>query len=586
MLPVSDNFRPESLVGTILDGRYRLEAHIASGGMGAIFRAHHMYMRKELALKVLRPDLSTLPDIAERFRREAQIAASLEHENIVRVTDFGRTPDGGFFLAMELLDGESLFDRLQRGPMEMGEAVGILVQVCRGLAAAHARGVVHRDLKPENIFLTAHPPGVVKLLDFGIAKLTDPQTVSDTQAGVVVGTPEYLSPEQATGVAVDGRADVYAVGLIAWRMLAGHHPFTATDPRGLLMMQATRPVPPLTDTRPDLASYPGLIAAVARACAKDVSERQGSASELCAELEACLGASAGSPLLPLAEEPARVATPRSTSRPRTPAALQATMALAPEPIAVRGETPLLSRALAFARTHRRMLLAACASAAVAVLLAVGFTVWWNERPAAQARVLLEERRPEAARDSLAEAIRRNPADARLRVLQGRALHRIEGQVAAELDAYAAALELDARALDDAALGDVAADLSQEPRIAERAAQLLARVGAAAVPAVVSATRTGSGAARLRALELAHEMGAEDRVDRVEAYGALLGDDDCEVRRAAARRLGEIGSLAAVPRLSEVARETRRMTPLFGQAQQVPACGADEAALAIRKIERH
>jgi eukaryotic-like serine/threonine-protein kinase len=114
VLPALDSFRPESLVGLTLDGRYRLVAHVASGGMGAIFRARHVYMKKDLAVKVLRPDLSTLPDIAERFRREAEIAASLEHDNIVRVTDFGRSPEGWFFLAMELLEGESLFERLRR----------------------------------------------------------------------------------------------------------------------------------------------------------------------------------------------------------------------------------------------------------------------------------------------------------------------------------------------------------------------------------------------------------------------------------------------------------------------------------------
>src|SRR3990172_9392940 len=141
VLPTPTTFRPESLVGTTLDGRYLLVSHIASGGMGAIFRARHVYMKNELALKVLRPDLSSLPDLAERFRREAEIAAALEHDNIVRVTDFARSPDGWLFLAMELLEGESLFDRLRRGPLPPEEAIRILVQVCRGLEAAHARGV-------------------------------------------------------------------------------------------------------------------------------------------------------------------------------------------------------------------------------------------------------------------------------------------------------------------------------------------------------------------------------------------------------------------------------------------------------------
>ena len=190
-------FAPESLLGSTIDGRYRLTAHLATGGMGAVFRAEHIYMRKEMALKVLRPDLTASIEIVERFRREAEIASSLEHENIVRVTDFGRSPEGYLFLVMELLEGESLFDKLRRtGPLPVEEAVQILGRICAGLEAAHRRGVVHRDLKPENIFLHALAGGnpVPKILDFGIAKITDPTTRTATQAGMVVGTPEYLSP--------------------------------------------------------------------------------------------------------------------------------------------------------------------------------------------------------------------------------------------------------------------------------------------------------------------------------------------------------------------------------------------------------
>ncbi|HET7752812.1 MAG TPA: protein kinase, partial [Anaeromyxobacteraceae bacterium] len=134
------SFQPQSLVGETIDGRYRLAAHLANGGMGAIFRAEHVYMRKELALKLLRPELSVLPDIAERFRREAEIAASLEHANIVRVTDFGKSSDGWLFLVMELLAGESLFERMRVGAMPVEEVLPILAQICSGLEAAHARG--------------------------------------------------------------------------------------------------------------------------------------------------------------------------------------------------------------------------------------------------------------------------------------------------------------------------------------------------------------------------------------------------------------------------------------------------------------
>jgi serine/threonine-protein kinase len=193
---------------------------------------------------------------------------------------------------MELLQGESLFERLRReGFLPPEEAVPILWQICSALEAAHARAVVHRDLKPENVFLARTTSGreVTKILDFGIAKFADPASGSATQSGVVVGTPEYLAPEQAMGTAVDGRADVYAVGLIAWRMLVGYHPFKAEDARGLLMMQATRPVPSLVEARPDLASLPALVATVAKACEKEPEARPQSAAQLRDALAGALG---------------------------------------------------------------------------------------------------------------------------------------------------------------------------------------------------------------------------------------------------------------------------------------------------------
>ena len=290
--PAAPALEPLSLVGATLDGRYELVDHLATGGMGAVFRARHVHLRKEVAVKVLRPDLTSSSEIVERFRREAEIASALEHDNIVRVTDFGRSPEGYLFLVMELLTGESLFDRLRRESfLPPEEAVPILWQVCAALEAAHALGVVHRDLKPENVFLARTSSGreVAKILDFGIAKIADPASGSATQAGIVVGTPEYLSPEQAMGSAVDARADVYAVGLIAWRTLAGRHPFKADDARSLLMMQATRPVPPLTEPRPDLAAYPALVAAVSKACAKEPSARHQSAASLKEDLASALG---------------------------------------------------------------------------------------------------------------------------------------------------------------------------------------------------------------------------------------------------------------------------------------------------------
>jgi len=562
-------FQPESLLGTTLDGRYRISAHLASGGMGAVFRAEHVYMRKDVALKVLRPDLTTSPDLAERFRRESEIAASLSHENIVRVMDFGRSPDGYLFLAMELLEGESLYERLRRtGPMAPADAVPILLQVCAGLEAAHRRAVVHRDLKPENIFLDA-PAGrapVVKILDFGIAKISDPHGPATTDVGMVVGTPEYLSPEQAFGQEVDSRADIYAVGIVAWRMLAGRHPFQADSARALVMKQATEPVPSLAEVRPELASRPELLAAVARACAKDPGRRQATAAELAAELARAMGLPA--PPLP----------PAATPGP----ALQGGETAAGESVTVSLPTPLPSVARPRRRLRVRVLVAGGLAAAAALLAAVLVV---RSRPLPRAEELLAMGRVEQARDVASRALEEQPGDARLRALLGRAQQRL-GQPAAALESLETVSQLDPDALDPEALDALAAALGRDRRGAERAAKAIARAGPRAVPALVAVLPRTAGAQRLRALELLRALGAEDRIDFVASWSPLLVDPDCELRRAAARRLGESGSPSAIPHLRALAerREERPVLPILRLTRAEPVCGAREAEEALQRLQ--
>jgi tRNA A-37 threonylcarbamoyl transferase component Bud32 len=605
-------FEPLSLVGTTFDGRYELVAHLATGGMGAVFRARHVHLRKDVAVKVLRPDLTSSAEIVERFRREAEIASALEHDNIVRVTDFGRTPDGYLFLAMELLAGESLFDRLRReGSLAPEEAVPILWQVCAGLEAAHALGVVHRDLKPENVFLARTPSGreVTKVLDFGIAKIADPSSESSTQAGIVVGTPEYLSPEQAMGTAIDARADVYAVGLIAWRTLAGRHPFKADDARGLLMMQATRPVPPLTDPRPDLAAYPALVAAVAKACAKDPAARHQTAAALGDDLAAAIGpafmmprGATPAPSISLSPIPLdRSARDAGAAR----AVPGATLEVAP-PHAV---SPTVARALAIARARLAILRAVrgardraaeLASDAVGLVrrhpalaiivatacLVAGITLsvrsWQRGRAPAEVRALLAANRPQQARAVADAALADRPDDPELLLLRGRALHRIPGGVGEGIDAYALARK--AGPLDAGAYDDLVAALGRERALADRAAHVLLEEGPPALPAILRAAGAASGLHRLRALALARDLGAEDRVDRAQAYGELLGDADCDIRRAAARRLGEIGDPSALPRLRRAAQAKTETKGFLGRTKSAPACGAPEADAAARRIE--
>ncbi|WP_245529889.1 serine/threonine-protein kinase [Anaeromyxobacter dehalogenans] len=614
-------FEPATLVGTCLDGRYELTGHLATGGMGAVFQARHVHLRKDLAVKVLRPELSASPDLVERFRREAEIASALQHDHIVHVTDFGRTEEGWLFLAMELLTGESLFDRLRReGALAPAAAVPVLWQICAGLGAAHAMGVVHRDLKPENVFLarTASGREVAKILDFGIAKMTDPSSGCATQAGMVVGTPEYLAPEQATGGAVDARADLYAVGLIAWRMLAGHHPFTAPDARGLLMKQATAPVPPLAGARPELAAWPELVAVVARACEKEPAARPASAAELGEALAAALGPAFALPpgatpapsppplasaefelvapetLTPAVAPPRTLTLPGASAfavpgpldrvRARAAGALsRAAGALAWARTAARPALDALGRrAAASARAHPRRA-AAVAGAGLLALALAGGIAWARARPAAEARAHLAAGRPAEARSALEAALRRRPDDPELLLLHGRALHRLPGRAADGVEAYQAARE--AGVLDAEARSDLARDLGGERSLADRAARLLRDEGARAVPVLAGAAAAGTGVQRLRALAVLRDLGAEEEVERQAAYGALLSDPECDVRRAAARRLGELADPAALPRLREAAAARTERRGLFGlTSTRVPVCGAPEAAEAVRRIE--
>ena len=223
--------------------------------MGAVYRAEHTMMRRDLAIKVLLPELGGKEEFARRFEREAESASRLTHPNIITVTDFGRTPEGSLFLVMEFLAGESLSrgDR-RRGRCRRRARSAIMRQILRALEHAHAAGVVHRDLKPENIMLVERDGqrDVVKILDFGIAKVTQPQSGGEalTQAGVIFGTPEYLSPEQALGEAVDARADIYAAGVILYEMLAGRRPFESEDKVKIISMHLSHAPPRIRDVNP------------------------------------------------------------------------------------------------------------------------------------------------------------------------------------------------------------------------------------------------------------------------------------------------------------------------------------------------
>lgn len=232
--------------GEVVEGRYRLDRLLGEGGYGAVYAATHLEMGTPLALKLLHAHHSDSEETTARFRREARNTARLRHPHCVTVFDFGRSELAGqevFFLAMELLDGETLADLLRRGPIEPHRAMVILDQILLALEAAHGLGLIHRDLKPDNVFL-AKTGGLdqVKVLDFGIAKtLESEESASITASGTVIGTPAFMSPEQCRGVGIDARSDLYSLGCVAWAMLAGQPPFKRDSTLGYLLAHVQDP---------------------------------------------------------------------------------------------------------------------------------------------------------------------------------------------------------------------------------------------------------------------------------------------------------------------------------------------------------
>ncbi len=282
---------PQSLIGMTLSGRYRIEKLLGEGGMGAVYRAEHTHMRKRLAVKVLHPEMSRMPEVVARFEREAMAAAHIDHPNVATATDFGKLDDGSFFLVLEYVEGKSLRDALSRGRLELGRALHIMRQIAGALGRAHAMGIVHRDLKPENVMLIDREgdPDFVKVLDFGIAKvpvgeLSHTTTAAGqpalTQLGMVYGTPEYMAPEQALGQPVDARADLYSLGIITFEMLTGVRPFEHESKVTLLGMHVTAPVPRMAEKAPEAHVPAEVEAIVGRLLAKDAAQRFADAKEL------------------------------------------------------------------------------------------------------------------------------------------------------------------------------------------------------------------------------------------------------------------------------------------------------------------
>jgi serine/threonine protein kinase len=301
----------------ILEGQFQILQKIGSGGMGSVYKASQPAMSRMVAVKILHPKLANRKDLVSRFRREARAMSHLTHPNTVKVFMYGELDDGSLYIVMEYLEGKNLNQLVRHeGPMPPERALPILIQACGALEEAHRQGIVHRDLKPENIFI-CNQGGLKdypKLLDFGLAKVTEremrPGSIILTQEGMVFGTPEFMSPEQAQGKSLTPASDIYSLAVILYEVLTGKLPFDAKSPMEYIQLHVMKPPISLNERVPGKTFPPGLGEVIAKALEKKPEDRYASAADFAAALKPFTTMSKGlTAVVPAAPAPAPPATP-------------------------------------------------------------------------------------------------------------------------------------------------------------------------------------------------------------------------------------------------------------------------------------
>jgi serine/threonine-protein kinase len=394
---------PGAVPGALLGGKYRLDSMIGYGGMGSVWAALHVGIEQRVAVKIVSPEYARQPDIRRRFDAEAKASVRLKSRYVVHVYDNGELDDGTPFLVMEYLDGESLAGRIRRaGPMPVVDCAHVLVHVGKALQKAHEQAIVHRDIKPENIFIarSSDEDGyLAKVLDFGIAKITPTGGQSSTRTGALLGTPMYMSPEQARGLrTIDYRTDLYSLGLVAFAMLTGRPAFSSDSYGDLILQICTQPLPDILPLAP--WAPPAVDAWFRRASAREPGERFTSAQELVDAFCAVVGIPGGAAALggPIGVAPAPWQVTGATGAPP----------LAPSPVAYPVSYPRAPVATATALGATAATVPRRSTGAIVAVAFVGFLVLGGGVAAFALRANPGRRLPSAPEGSVRSPVASQP----------------------------------------------------------------------------------------------------------------------------------------------------------------------------------
>jgi serine/threonine-protein kinase len=589
-------------IGDVLDSRFRITGVLGAGGMGCVYLAEHMALQRPLALKLLHPEVGGIDEVSKRFEREAFATGRVDHPNCVGVSDFGRLQDGTLYMVLELLDGVLLSDLLeQEKRLSWERAFHIARHILSALSSAHAAGIIHRDVKPENVILVDKEgdSDFAKILDFGIAKLYEDRAPEGavalpgedpklTQLGVTIGTPTYISPEQAFGQPIDGRADLYSLSVMLYEMITGVPPFDADEVSALLRMHVSVEVPRFSEVAPDLQVPEAVELLIRDGLEKNPDDRISSATLYIRRIDDVLEAEAGPSSIPpearsgLREIPSRVAD-----------GVRASL------VSARGRSG--------AKTHKPKLLALVAIVAVIVLSAFVFARRGPDYlPDDHLPLVPSKHGPEAeaAADLLAQG---HPKEAAAYLMDRK--HEVRDEPYAQLvlgHAHASAQRnIQALFAYEKAVS-LEPDLAQDRLMRTNVELLLHKKAPGVVAAAldflgVLVKSTGDRAAeeqlvdlasfskvsrtRHKAMEVAEEVDLGDRIDRLSSYLLDLEQGaTCESRKDAVAKLRALGNKKAIPALRQ-AKKRIRTEGLLKKKVNTNACLRVDATEAIRYLQR-